>query len=90
MFKDTQQHLQRLDAALQQEAREEMSGISAQPAKPVRLRNTDAVDVDMDDYSTRVLEREKSTIPLVITAALLTTGIVALAIWWLIRLGGLL
>ncbi len=55
------------------------------------IYNADNTDEDLQDYASQVEEpARKSMTGLVVTAMLLTAGILGVVIWWLIRFGGAL
>lgn len=59
-------------------------------ASGYRAYNSDRCDVDLDDYSESVRKEKPAGAGLVILACVLTAGIVAVLIWWLLRYGGML
>ena len=51
--------------------------------------NTDKADDDLEEYTQQVeAPARKGVTGLVVTAALLTAGILGVVIWWLVRFGG--
>lgn len=60
-------------------------------ANGYKAYNTDTCDQDLESYSEAVREdQRRSNGGLVLLACLLTAGIIAVIIWWLVRYGGLL
>lgn len=56
-----------------------------------RIYNTDKTDEDLSDYGEQIREPAgKSLTGLMVTAALLTAGILGVVIFWLVRYGGVL
>jgi len=97
MFKDTEKELKRLEEELLEEEQtipEDTDELLEQLHQELdendgRVYNTDRVDVDMEEFG-EVVEapvKEKLT-GLVISALLLTAGILGLLAWWLLRLMG--
>lgn len=60
--------------------------------KNVRIYNSDSTDVDPEELSEEVLAEagQKGITGLVVTAVVLTAGILGLAVYWLLRYGGVL
>lgn len=60
--------------------------------KNVKVYNADQTDVDLEELSREILEgnKEKGIAGLVVLAAVLSMGILSLAVFWLLRYGGLL
>lgn len=56
-----------------------------------RVYNTDKTDPDLDSYANAVQEepRKSSLTGLIITACLLTAGILGMLVWWLLRYWGI-
>ena len=54
-----------------------------------RVYNTDKTDTDLDKVAEAVHSGEKKSLTgLIVTAAALAAGIVAVIVWWIIRYGG--
>lgn len=58
-------------------------------SSPRNVYNTDKADEDLKDYTQKLEQPARKGIAgLVVTAALLTAGILGIVIWWLVRFGG--
>ncbi len=94
----TEESEEDLDALLQQakelleEPSDETQVFHWQPEelkKAGRVYNTDKTDEDLERFSEAVRSGEKKSLTgLIITAAALAAGIVAVLIWWIVRYGG--
>lgn len=85
MFRDTQQELERLESALLSEHPDAGAHISSYKAY-----NADSTDEDPEAYSRALLQPAKSNRGLILLAVLLTLGIAAVAVYWLVHFWGVL
>ena len=87
MFKDTEKELKWLEEQLLEE---EAPKEEPQPkAAPIPAYNADRADRDLSDLVQEEAPAPKEKLTgLVVTALLLTAGILALVAWWLVRLFG--
>ena len=95
MFKDTEKELKRLEEELLAETQkiptdtDELLRQLHEELDPVPVTNSDAVDTDVEEFSKlAVYYKHERLTGLVVTALLLTTGILGLLAWWLIRFFG--
>lgn len=60
--------------------------------KQARIYNSDKTEVSAEDLSQQMLraDKQKGIVGLVVLALLLTAGIFGLAVYWLLRYGGML
>ncbi len=97
MFKDDQEELARLEQALleedpqdefpeEEEFYEDDFEEQALPRNYAsRVYNADSCDPDLEEYSNRVYEGRTCVSGLVITALLLSCGILGVMVWFLLR-----
>ena len=95
MFQDKNEELARLQQALMEvepdeeeweDTEEEWGDI---PNYDDRVYNADKCDEDLEDYAQQVLEDRKGGVSgLIITALLLTCGILGVMVWFLLRYWG--
>ena len=85
MFRDTQEELKRLESALLEDSPDRAAHTGSYKAY-----NADNTDEDPETYSRALLQPAKSDRGLILLAVLLTLGIAAVAVYWLIRFRGVL
>ena len=90
MFKDTEKELKRLEKELLETDTDELlAQLHKELDEDVPVYNTDQVDTDVQEFSRRVQEPAAENLKgLLIAAVCLTAGIVALTLWWVVRLLG--
>lgn len=83
MCRDTNEELERLDEALQEEC-------LPAPAEEVVVYNTDKVDGDLEEFAEAVMTEEKKSLTgLAVTVVVLTVTILGVIAFWMVRYRGL-
>lgn len=84
MFKDTEKELKRIEEELLQDTPDEGTILEDD-----QVYNADRVDLDPEDLSQALEQPQKEKLTgLVVSALLLTAGILGVLAWWAIRLLG--
>ena len=83
MCRDTNEELERLDKALQEES-------LPVPAEEVEVYNTDRTDEDLEEFSKTVMTEEKKSLTgLAVTVIVLLAAILGVIVFWMVRYRGL-
>ena len=93
MFRDAKEELQRLEQELletQEQPDEEPEEDYVNYPVDCRVYNTDRTDVDLEEFSQRVREPEKSLTGWIVLAFALMTGIICVLGYWILRYLGVL